>query len=320
MSNDDDVPTEIETALTVADWSVLWVRQADLMHAAWLHHRQQLIRYDLQMRAIQWYVCYLINLGQTNVWRSEISSTTHAGVAYDETRDVRIYVAPSLLHLGLQGAFVADDCPEGTLLAPYPCWVMRRDEYDACPVAITTAAVAPALTYDGVAYVVVGRPTSPAAQINRGTGHAINAKFVYDKTAFDPPATSSSSSSRVGGKAMSIAGTGTVYRDYIGVRSTRALKANEEIFIDYGRKWNTSECFSCDHCLLKLDDAASKAVNLYQQSVSEEFLYKRGKLYKCAGHGCRRGYHVECYQRHFGHDMGDTVVCSFHACEARGTA
>ena len=310
------------------------------MQAAWSHEQQHRIRYDLQTRAIQWYVCRLVHLGRTSAWRSELSSKTHDGVEYDAQRDVRLHVAPSLKYHGLLGAFVDSDCPEGTLLAPYPCWIMRRDEYDACPFAITTAAIAPALTYDGVAYVVVGKPTSPAAQINRGTGHAINAKFVYSKTAFDPPAvvaprstsrrrsvlaaSSSSSpsssspaasSSSSSPSTVSIGGTGTVYRDYIGVRSTRRLKANEEIFIDYGPKWNTSECFSCDHCLLKLDEEVDQ--HLYQQSVSQEFLFKRGRLYKCTGHGCRRGYHEECYRRQFGDEMGDTVECSYHSCEAR---
>jgi hypothetical protein len=378
----------LSSRMTLGGFRACWVRLVDELQyhrgSYRFDNNPNRMRYELQRRALHRYSLYLSTHGPQSAWQTEMSSQTSAGVDYSDARDNLLEVRPSLAFLGLMGAFTKEDREPGAKLADYPCMIMRRAVYEGAPFSITTAAAAPGLTIAGEQYVLVGQPTAPAAQINNGSttnryGAAgstpssvtranvqVNAKFAYCRTAIKAPgrssiasagparrrertAIASSSSSSSVTPAAAFLSPGIVYRDYISVVALRPIKANDEIFLDYGPDWRTSECFTCDYCLLKCDDEAeaeteAKSVKpaaaagsssssrrsstarsrsardrspIRGGSASEKILRARGLLWKCQGRGCRRGYHEECYRRQFDEQMTDTVLCAYHAAEAR---
>jgi hypothetical protein len=157
-------------------------------------------------------------------------------------RDERVELAPSTLLPTLTGVYLKATAGKRSswktkeLLLDYRGWIVSEAEYRRYGYAVHTAVHLPGL-FDSNRYLLLGDPTAPAAQINciTGTKEKANAKLVLDSKAV---------------KAATAASAEGVSQSIVTVRvASAAVRAGDELWIDYSATYWRQMSLYCPHCL-----------------------------------------------------------------------
>lgn len=164
------------------------------------------------------------------------------------------------------------------LLLDYKGWILAEHEYERFGYAIHTAVHLPGL-FDSGSYILLGDPTMPAAQINCITGTTIkaNAKLILDPKA-----------ARIGASAGK-----SISQSIVTVRAARRVRAEDELWIDYGRTYWQQMSFYCPNCL-------------------EYGADEHDQMLLCEAPGCKRAWHQLCLQPCLIEVPDGSFLCDVH--------
>jgi hypothetical protein len=289
----------------IVAWTDRWLTQVIKFH------RERLSsvppsewRYRLQTIGFESYVKFLQQHGSQH-WQY---------LCPDSHVDCLLRVGPSTILPKLMSAFTKEECLPGTVMSPYPGWILSVEAHKKCPIVVPTATKATHLTHKGTEYLLIGKPEHAAVQINHCAHKSSNVRLAWNQDAIL--------------KAPTLHKPGVVASNYVTIKSTCALEKDQEVKFDYTAAFWKNQPFECDYCFLKLADYEFGSGSHEPPTQAHKKLAQRlGKLWRCsgltAGHRCRRGYHEECFKRMF--DVSEVpedldTVCGFHTVDRRASS